>query len=312
MLALHVDAPRHRKVELAALGADRLQLLDRVGVVHALEAGAHELLQTLHAGLVHALRHEGHVVGALVQQRGEHVLQQAFGKIGVGGQIGERDLGLDHPELGQMAAGVAVLRAEGWPEGVHLAQRQAPALHIQLSAHGQVRLLAEEVLVEVHLAFGRAWRVHGVQRAHAEHLSGALAVARRDDGRVHPLELALMEELMHRHRQRVSDAAKRTKGVGARSKVRHFAQVLVGMGLRLDGIGVRIVDEAVHLQTCGLQFKCLRLALALHQRAFSLDRAAGGQLHHLLGVVGQRVGNHQLQGGLARSVGQIHEAHTGF
>ena len=40
-------------------------------------------------------------------------------------EVGKRDLRLDHPELGEVAAGVRVLRAEGRPEGVDLGQREA-------------------------------------------------------------------------------------------------------------------------------------------------------------------------------------------
>ena len=98
------------------------------------------------AVLVDALGEELQVVAALVQQRREDVLQERLGQIGVGGQIGERDLRLDHPELGQVAAGVAVLGAEGRAEGVDLRQRQAVGLDVELAADGQERLLAEEVL----------------------------------------------------------------------------------------------------------------------------------------------------------------------
>ena len=73
-------------------------------------------------------------------------LRKRLREIGVGGQIGERDLGLDHPELGQVAAGVAVLGAERRAEGVDLRQRQAVGLDVQLAADGEERFLAEEVL----------------------------------------------------------------------------------------------------------------------------------------------------------------------
>ena len=53
------------------------------------------------------------------------MLQQRLRQSRVVREIGERDLGLDHPELGEVAAGVRVLGAEGRPERVDLGQPQA-------------------------------------------------------------------------------------------------------------------------------------------------------------------------------------------
>jgi hypothetical protein len=91
----------------------------------------------------------------LREQRGEDVLEEALGQIGVGRQVSEGDLRLDHPELRQVPAGVAVLGAEGRPEGVDLRQGQAVGLDVQLPADGEEGLLAEEVLAEVGLALRR-------------------------------------------------------------------------------------------------------------------------------------------------------------
>ena len=70
----------------------------------------------------------------------EDVLEERLGEVGVGGEIGERDLGLDHPELGEVAAGVAVLGAERRAERVDLRQRQAVGLDVELAADGEERL----------------------------------------------------------------------------------------------------------------------------------------------------------------------------
>ena len=48
-------------------------------------------------------------------------------------EVGEGDLRLDHPELGEVAAGVRVLGTEGRPEGVDLGQRQTVGLDIELA-----------------------------------------------------------------------------------------------------------------------------------------------------------------------------------
>jgi hypothetical protein len=91
-------------------------------------------------------------------------------------EVGEGDFRLDHPELGQVARGVAVLGAEGRAEGVDLAQREAVALDVELAGHGQEGFLAEEVAAEVDVALAVARQVGHVQRGHAEHLSGAFGV----------------------------------------------------------------------------------------------------------------------------------------
>jgi hypothetical protein len=62
------------------------------------------------------------------------------------------DLRLDHPELGEVAAGVRVFGAEGRPERINLGQRQAIGVDIELPRHRQERLAAEEIVREIHLA----------------------------------------------------------------------------------------------------------------------------------------------------------------
>ena len=83
--------------------------------------------------LLDALLEERHVVGALGEHRAEDVLQQRLGERRVVGEVGEGDLRLDHPELGQVPAGVRVLGAERRAEGVDLRQRQAVGLDVELA-----------------------------------------------------------------------------------------------------------------------------------------------------------------------------------
>ena len=216
-----------------------LELLDRVGVVDARELRLDHLRQPRDAVLVDELLEERHVVLALVEQRAEDVLEEVLGELRVGGEIGERDLRLDHPELGEVAARVRVLRAERRPERVDLRHRQAVGLDVELARHGQARLLAEEVLVAVDLAVGRARQVREVERRDPEHLAGALGVRRRDDRRVDPEEAALVEEPVHRLRERVAHARDRADDVRARPQVRDLAQVLHRVALRLHRIVCR-------------------------------------------------------------------------
>ena len=119
---------------------------------------------------------ERQVVLPLLQQRLEGVLQQRFRQRRVVRKVGERDLRLDHPELGEMPAGVGVLRAERRPERVHLGQRQAVGLDVELPRHRQERLAAEEILREVDLALGVARQVGEIERRHPEQRARAFRV----------------------------------------------------------------------------------------------------------------------------------------
>ena len=67
-------------------------------------------------------------------------LRRVLGEVGVVGEVGERDLRLDHPELGEVPAGVRVLGAERRPERVDLRQREAVRLDVELARHGEERL----------------------------------------------------------------------------------------------------------------------------------------------------------------------------
>src|ERR1700694_138548 len=68
---------------------------------------------------------EGEILLPFPQQRLEGELQQPFRQGRIVREVGESDLGLDHPELGEVAAGVGVLGAEGRTERVGLHYRQA-------------------------------------------------------------------------------------------------------------------------------------------------------------------------------------------
>ena len=107
--------------------------------------------------------------------RCDDVGDEVLGEVHVAGEVHERDLGLDHPELHQMAARLRLLGAEGRAEAVHLAERQRAGLDVELTALRQVRLLVE------------------VRRL--EQRRRALAGGRREDRRVEEHEAALVEVL---------------------------------------------------------------------------------------------------------------------
>ena len=106
MLGLQVDAPAHGVVERVACGDGLLQDLDGLGVGHAGEVGVRHVSQALDKALVHELVEHGELVGAAVHNVANNVLEHVLGEVHVVGEVGEGDLGLDHPELGRVARGI--------------------------------------------------------------------------------------------------------------------------------------------------------------------------------------------------------------
>ncbi len=225
-----------------------------------------------HQALFDPLVEEGEVVLPLVQQGLEDELQESLGQRRVVGEIGEGDFRLDHPELGEVAAGVRVLGAERRPEGVDLGEREAVGLDIELSGHGEERFAAEEVLAEIDLACRRARQVGEVERRHPEQRAGAFGVGGGDDRRVDPEEAVLVEEAVDRLRQRVPHPRRCADHVGARPQMRHLAQELHRVRLRLDRIGVRVVHPADHPDRARLHLEWLALGRRRHDRAGRLAR----------------------------------------
>ena len=292
-----IDAPGDRELEaLAAV----LQHVDGVGVVNLGEVGGDEALQTADGVLVHVLGEELQIVAALGQHGVEDVLQHGFGQGGVVFQIGEGHFRLHHPELGQVAAGVGVFGAEGRAEGVDLGQGAGVGFDVQLAGHGQEGLLAEEVLVVVHLAFGGARQVFHVQGGDAEHLAGPFGVGGGDEGRRDPEVALFVEEAVNGLGEAVAHPGHGTDDVGAGTQVALLAQVLDAVALGRHGVGVRIFDPAHHLDLGGLQFERLAAALGLDHGAGHFDGASCGQTLHFILVIGQGIGGdglHRMEAG---------------
>lgn len=135
VLGREVDAPLHGQLEFRVSGGDLLfQNLDGLGVRDAGEAGRvrrGDRLEPLarsrggdgskHFPLLGPSRvvfQEVQLRGARGQSLAHAEDDKVLGAPHVVAEVGERELRLDHPELRQMAARVAVLGAEGGPEGV--------------------------------------------------------------------------------------------------------------------------------------------------------------------------------------------------
>src|SRR4029077_13073133 len=58
-------------------------------------------------------------------------------------ELGIGNLRFDHPELGEVAAGLRFLRPKGWTERIHLAQRHRCGFDVELAGLREVRLLVK-------------------------------------------------------------------------------------------------------------------------------------------------------------------------
>ena len=151
----------------------RLQDLDRLGVGDARERRHHVLeLRGVALEDLRAPRWQRS------STRADQVADELLGQLAESLELEERDLGLDHPELHQVAAGLRLLGPEGRAEAVDLAERRGGRLEVELARLAQVGLVAEVVGLEE----GR----------------GALAGRRGQDRRVDQDEVALVEEVADR------------------------------------------------------------------------------------------------------------------
>ena len=189
--------------------------------------------EALDEALVHELVEHGKLIGAAVHDVADDVFEHVLGEVHVVCQVGKGDLGLDHPELGGMTRGVGVLGAEGRAEGVHVAKGHGEVLGVELAGHGKRGGGAEEVLAEVHVAVIVQRRVGRVDGGDVEHLAGALAVVRGDDGGVHVDEATVLEEAMDGSGGHGAHAEDGAEQVGARAQVLLSAQELHGGALLL-------------------------------------------------------------------------------
>ena len=190
-----------------------------------------------------------------------------------------------------MAGRVAVLGTERGPEGVDVTQRQCTQLAFQLSRHGQVRVLAEEVLLEVHLAVLRAGHVVQVKGSHIEHLAGTFRIRSGNQRSVQIEEAPVVEVFVDGESHGMAETEHAAEVVGARTQVRDVTQELHAVTLLLQRILLRI-GSAVKLDRVGLHLHGLSLTLRFHQRAFHMDTRTRRDLLHQLLIEFGRVRHH--------------------
>ena len=105
---------------------------------------------------------------------------------------------------------------------------------------------------------------------------------------------------------------RRSDHIGPRAQMRHFAQELQRVRLRLDRIRIRVVDPADHPDGARLHLERLPLRGRRHDHPGCLHGATGGELEDLVGIIGQRVRRDYLNRMERRSVRQVHERNAGL
>ena len=93
------------------------------------------------------LREESQVVHADLENVDEEITKIVFSQVRIVGKVRECHLGLHHPELCEMTAGVGVLSAERGSEGVNVPQCARIGFRFELAADRQTGALAEKVIV---------------------------------------------------------------------------------------------------------------------------------------------------------------------
>ena len=95
--------------------------------------------------------------------RGDDVGDVVFGEVEEAVEFEEGYFGFDHPELGEVAAGLGFFGAEGGAEAVDLAEGEGGGFDVELAGLGEVGLVVVEVV-------------------HLEELGGAFAGVGGEDG----------------------------------------------------------------------------------------------------------------------------------
>ena len=259
MLRLQVTAPGHLVVKGIIV---LLQNLNGFRVGHMGEIGISHMLQALQQPLVHELIKERHLLRRILQYISDDIFQHGLRQHHIVLQIRKGHLRLNHPELRRMAGGVGILRPEGRAEGIYVFKSKCIRFHVQLAADGEIGGLPEEILGKVHFPLRRLRNVVQIQGGHLEHLARALAVAARDQRRMHIHEAPLHEEAVDGVGDQRTHPEHSLEGVRPGAQMGDGAQVFEGMALLLQGI-VR-PGGSLHRHFCCLHLKGLLGVRRLH------------------------------------------------
>src|ERR1035437_7579539 len=192
--------------------------------------------------------------GCAVLENGlDDVRDEVFGKIEESVEVHEGDLRLDHPELGEVAAGFGFFRAEGGAEAVNLAQGEGGGLDVELAGLGEVGGVAE--------VFDR------------EEGGGAFAGRGSQDGRVGADEAVGVKVFRSRAHDFGPDAENGGLARRADPKMAMLHEEVDAVLLGSDGVGVGLGDTLDDLEAFNVEFEAAGSALV--GTDFAADDDAG-------------------------------------
>ncbi len=160
---------------------------------------------------------------AAVEDAGHEVAHELLGQGAEAVELQEGDLGLHHPELHQVAAGLGLLGPEGGTEAVDLAEGRRGRLQVELARLREVGLVAEVVGLEER--------------------RGPLAGGGSQDGRVDEGEVALVEEVADALLDLAADAQGGALAAGAQPEVAVLHQERRAVLLGSDRVVLREVED---------------------------------------------------------------------
>jgi hypothetical protein len=178
--------------------------------------------------LAHVALEDRELIAALLEHAGDDEGHEPLGELHVAGEVHEGDLWLDHPELGEVAARLALLGAEGGAEAVRLAEGRGRSLHVELAGLREVSRIAVVVGLE--------------ERARA------LAGVGREDRRIDEREVELVEVVAHGLDDRVTHPHDRVLSFGPEPQVAVVHEKIGSVLLGRDGVladGLREHREAL-------------------------------------------------------------------
>ena len=214
MFRLQIDAPCHRVLELLA---GLQQQIHGFRVSHTTEIGICDVVQTIQQTLVHEAVEELHLFRRILQHVVDDILDHGFCHFHVPSQIREGHFRFNHPEFGSMPCRVGVFRTEGRSEGIDIPECQCKGLCFQLSADGQVSLLAEEVLAVIDGSVFCPRQIFQRQGGNAEHFPCTFTVAACNDRSMHINEVLFLEELVDGIGHQGTNPEYRREGIASRS-----------------------------------------------------------------------------------------------
>ena len=148
--------------------------------------------------------------------------EEVFGELEQAVEVHVGDFGLDHPELGEVAAGLGFFGAEGGAEAVDLAQGEGGGLDVELAGLGEVGRVAEVV--------------DGKERG------GAFAGGGREDGRVGADEAVGVKVLRGGAHDLGADAEDGGLARSADPEMAMLHEEVDAVLLERDGVGVGLGD----------------------------------------------------------------------